>query len=133
MLHLRQIAVGGDLERFQSAALGLAPGAGGTPAGTPAPRVEKAKKVVPLAKQVTNKISSGSSKLTELMAWEAKVKDNQTLFPSFDLSLFFFLDLKGLCLNTTTTKDTINGIINLFLSPSKKHLEVCYPSFWVPK
>ena len=94
MLHLRQIAVGGDLERFQAAGLGLAPGA---PSDTRAPRVEKVKKVVPLAKQVTNKISSGSSKLTELMAWEAKVKDNQTLFPSFDLSFFFFLDLTGLC------------------------------------
>ena len=85
LMHLRQIAVGGDLERFQAAGLGLQPGAGGTPSGAPAPRAEKVKKVVPLAKQVTNKISSSSSKLTELMAWEAKVSDNKTLFPSFDL------------------------------------------------
>ena len=88
-MHPRQIAVGGDLERFQATGLGMQPGAGGTPSGTTAPRAEKVKKVVPLSKQVTSKISSSSSKLTELMAWEAKVSDNKTLFPSFD-SLYFF-------------------------------------------
>ncbi|CAL1168542.1 unnamed protein product, partial [Cladocopium goreaui] len=61
---IMQIAVGGDLERFQAAGLGLQPGAGGTPAGAPAPRAEKVKKVVPLAKQVTNKISSSATLLT---------------------------------------------------------------------
>ena len=53
-----------------------APGDGQTPT-VPA---EKTKKVVPLSKQLTNKISSSSSKLTELMAWEAKVIDNKVLF-----------------------------------------------------
>eukprot|EP00435_Cladocopium_sp_Y103_P040323 s1097_g10.t5 len=66
----QQIAVGGDLGRFQAVGLGgMTPGS--TPS-TPAPKGEKQKKVVPLSKQVTNKISSSSAKLTELMAWEAK-------------------------------------------------------------
>lgn len=78
-MHLRQVAVGGDVSQFQAMGLGVhthAPGAGQTPT-VPS---EKTKKVVPLSKQITNRISSSSSKLTELMAWEAKVTDNKVLF-----------------------------------------------------
>lgn len=78
--YLRQSVAGGDLARFQSVGLGLGDGgAGNAPEGPKVP-LEKPKKVVPLSKQLTNKISSGSSKLTELMAWEAKVADNKTLY-----------------------------------------------------
>ena len=59
--------------------LGMQPGGDpgkSMPAGLP----EKTKKVTPISKQVTNKISSSATKLTELMAWESKVKDNTALF-----------------------------------------------------
>ena len=73
----------GDIGKFQTAGLGMQPGS--TPSTAPA-RVEKQKKVVPLSKQVTNKISSSSAKLTELMAWEAKVQDNKVLYLSFEFN-----------------------------------------------
>lgn len=75
----RQVAVAGDIGRFQSAGLGLQPG-GAVPGGAPPAPVGKKPKVVPLSKQLTNKISSSSTKLTELMAWEAKVTDNTVLY-----------------------------------------------------
>ena len=68
-----------DVAQFQAMGLGVharAPGEG-QPSTVP---TEKPKKVVPISKQLTNKISSSSSKLTELMAWEAKVTDNKVLF-----------------------------------------------------
>lgn len=78
--HLRQSVAGGDLARFQAVGLGLgAEGAGNETEGPKVPS-EKPKKHVPLSKQLTNKISSSSTKLTELMAWEAKVADNKTLY-----------------------------------------------------
>ena len=60
------------------------------PGGSPPAPVEKPKKVVPLSKQLTNKISSSSTKLTELMAWEAKVTDNNVLYLIFDFLLYYF-------------------------------------------
>ena len=78
--HLRQSVAGGDLGRFQAVGLGLgAEGAGNAPEGPQVPS-EKPKKNVPLSKQLTTKISSSSTKLTELMAWETKVADNKTLY-----------------------------------------------------
>ena len=87
-LQLRQVAAGGDVGRFQSVGLGVQP-----------PPVEKNKKVVPLSKQLTNKISTSSTKLTELMAWEAKVTDNNVLYLIFDftqflIGSFFFASIK---------------------------------------
>ena len=80
-MHLRQVAAGGEIGKFQASGLGVQPG---VTSSTPPPKVEKQKKAVPLSKQVTNKISSSSAKLTELMAWEAKVLDNKVLYLSFD-------------------------------------------------
>ena len=77
--HLRQIAVGPDVSQFQAMGLGVHASAHGA-SEPPMVPPEKTKKVVPLPKQLTNKISSSSSKLTELMAWEAKVADNKVLF-----------------------------------------------------
>ncbi|CAL1141803.1 unnamed protein product [Cladocopium goreaui] len=75
-----QIAVGGEIEKLQSMGLGMQPGGGGN--SVPAAPTEKPKKVTPISKQVTNKISSSSAKLTELMAWESKIKDNTVLSPT---------------------------------------------------
>ena len=69
--------MGNDIDKFQTAGLGMQPGTGN--AGAPPAPVEKPKKVTPLSKQMTNKISSSATKLTELMAWEAKVTDNTAL------------------------------------------------------
>jgi len=71
--------VGNDIGRFQAVGLGMQPGQASNTGGPPPPPTEKPKKVIPLSKQVTNKISSSSTKLTELMAWEAKVSDNKAL------------------------------------------------------
>ena len=57
----------------------MQPGQASNTGGPPPPPTEKPKKVIPLSKQVTNKISSSSTKLTELMAWEAKASDNKAL------------------------------------------------------
>ena len=97
-LQLRQVAAGGDVGRFQSVGLGVQPG-GVVPGSTTPPPVEKTKKVVPLSKQLTNKISTSSTKLTELMAWEAKVTDNNVLYLIFDftqflIGSFFFVSIK---------------------------------------
>lgn len=91
ILYLRQIAVGNDLAAFQSG--GLGPGRGTDPSGdNKLPQGgPKQKKVVPLSKQISNKISSSSSKLAELMAWESKVTDNTTLFPGIVLKLALIL------------------------------------------
>lgn len=69
--------MGGEIEKLQSMGLGMQPGGGGN--SVPAAPTEKPKKVTPISKQVTNKISSSSAKLTELMAWESKIKDNTVL------------------------------------------------------
>ena len=90
--HLRQIAVGGDLAKFQSDGVGsMTPAATSQPDGSdPKPPPVKGKRQVPLGKQVSNKLSSSSSKLTELLAWEAKVTDNQTLYLVFVYIVHFF-------------------------------------------
>ena len=80
------------MERFQAVGLGMQPGQGASPGGPPPP-TEKPKKVTPLSKQVTNKISSSSAKLTELMAWEAKVSDNKTLSLFTDTKIHFSICL----------------------------------------
>ena len=76
---LRQIAVGNELASLQSAAPGLSAGAaaGGKP---PPPPPKKEKKTPPIPKQLSTKISSSSSKLTECMAWETKISDNTALW-----------------------------------------------------
>ena len=112
----RQVAVAGDIGRFQSAGLGLQPG-GAVPGGSPPAPVEKPKKVVPLSKQLTNKISSSSTKLTELMAWEAKVTDNTVLYLIFDFLLYYFFSFSHMCLlagdHITLKKNTLKSPRNM--------------------
>jgi len=85
----RQVVVGNDVDKFQSSGLGMQPGGSGNGGAPPAP-VEKIKKVIPLSKKVTNKISSSATKLTEVMAWEAKVADNT--------ALSIFVETKTFCM-----------------------------------
>ena len=81
------------MAKFNSGAIGaLGAGMANASGAPPPPPPEKQKKVQPLSKQVTNKISSSSSKLTELMAWQAKVTDNKVLSLSL---LRNFLNKKG--------------------------------------
>ena len=49
--------------------------------GLPLPPSGK-KRVAPMSKQLSSKISSCSTKLTEIMAWDAKIKDCTTLYLS---------------------------------------------------
>ena len=66
------------MHQFQSGLPAVASGSG--TGGVPPPGdIPKPKKSVPYAKQLSSKISTSSAKLTELMAWEAKVKDCTTL------------------------------------------------------
>ena len=90
MSYPRQVAVGNDVGKFQKSGLGMQPGSSGN--GTAPAPVEKTKKVTPISKQVTNKISSSATKLTELMAWEAKVTDN-TVLPLFIKTTTYFLGI----------------------------------------
>ena len=53
--------------------VGNSASAGGQGGGQPEPR--KGKPPPPLAKQVASKIQSSAGKLTEMSAWEAKVRD----------------------------------------------------------
>ena len=77
-IYLRQIATGPQMHQFQSGLPAVASGSG--TGGVPPPGdIPKPKKAVPYAKQLSSKISTSSAKLTELMAWEAKVKDCTTL------------------------------------------------------
>jgi len=86
---LRQIAVGNELASLQSAAPGLSAGAaaGGKP---PPPPPKKEKKTPPIPKQLSTKISSSSSKLTECMAWETKISDNTALWLDWIWICFFW-------------------------------------------
>ena len=77
----RQIAVNPNLSRmqnplaYQRAPAGATGGTGGEDTGTAKPK-SKTKKEVPVTKKVATNISTCSSKLTELMTWESKVKDS---------------------------------------------------------
>lgn len=69
--------MGPDMARFQSGLPSLGRPGGGE--ADPQRPITKPKKVVPVAKQLSNKISACSTKLTEIMAWESKVKDCTSL------------------------------------------------------
>lgn len=77
-LWVRQIAMGTHMAQFNNnpVPVGQPAGEGGDGTIPPGP---KSKKTVPLAKQLQNKISTSSSKLTEIMAWDSKIKDCTTL------------------------------------------------------
>lgn len=76
--------MGGNMGRFQAAAAGSGLADSGPVAGRdgqpPPPAPVKEKKKQPIAKQMSSKISTASSKLTELMAWKAKVSECTALF-----------------------------------------------------
>ena len=68
------------MPNFNKAAVSLAyPKAAGVEAPTVPAAKEKRKP--PMAKQMSSKISTASSKLTEVMAWTAKVQETTTLCP----------------------------------------------------
>ena len=82
-IHPRQAAVGTHMTQFQSNGMHLPSGGPNAPQQLPAPPPEK--KRPPLSKQISSKISNSSSKLTEIMAWHAKVQDCTTLWPNPNL------------------------------------------------
>lgn len=84
--------MGANMEKFQASGVGLASNAAGN---VPPQMAEpKQKRKPPIAKQVSSKISSASSKLTELMAWRAKVNDCSSLSPNLLQGFVAELDSK---------------------------------------
>ena len=84
---MRQLATAGEIGRLQSTALGLHAGGGSgeqpsTPAGPGQQQQppKKEKKPVNLQRLVASKIAMLSSKNTEIMAWEARIKESDKLF-----------------------------------------------------
>ncbi|CAL1167635.1 unnamed protein product [Cladocopium goreaui] len=113
-----QVAAGGEIGKFQASGLGVQPG---VTSSTPPPKVEKQKKAVPLSKQVTNKISSSSAKLTELMAWEAKVQDNKVL--SETLLNGFKNELNARKTAIATAKTGLEGVYAQILGKSDPEIQ----------
>ena len=75
----RQVAAAGEISRFTSSGSCLTEKQEpGDDQRTP-PQEPKVKKTPTLQKQISSKISSCSSKLTEIMAWEAKLKEMPAL------------------------------------------------------
>jgi hypothetical protein len=77
----RSATMGTYMTQFQNAGVGLASNAAGDAEKQQMPP-PKEKKKPPLTKQISSKISSGSGKLTEVMAWKAKVQDCTTMSSS---------------------------------------------------
>ena len=76
----RSAAMGPYMTQFQNAGVGLASAPAGN--GDHQPPPPKEKKKPPLARQIATKISAGSARLTEVMAWRAKVQDCTTMSSS---------------------------------------------------
>ena len=83
---MRQLATAGEIGRLQSTALGLHAGGGGEPSNPggpdqPPPQQPKKEKRPPnMQRLVASKIAMLSSKNTEIMAWEARIKESEKLF-----------------------------------------------------
>lgn len=110
----RSAAMGPHMTQFQNAGLGL----GSTPAGDgeTQPPPPKEKKKPPLAKQISTKISAGSARLTEVMAWKAKVQDCTSMSSSWIEVTFERVPLNTWLVGSCTA--TISG------------LQICWMGFW---
>lgn len=51
-------------------------GGGGAGEGPPEPKAQPKKKAVPLSKKLSSNIATCSQKLTEILGWQSKLKDN---------------------------------------------------------
>lgn len=72
---LRQHAFGSKLAQIQASYDG-GQGAGGGGGGPELP--ENQKKTKPLSKRLSTAISQCSSKMTDVLAWQSKIKENKT-------------------------------------------------------
>lgn len=70
---------GGGLEKLQAVSFGAEPTGptGGNGGGGPGGGDEKKNKVKPMSKKISTALSQTSSKMTEILAWQAKLQENK--------------------------------------------------------
>ncbi len=69
---------GGALEKLKAVSFGAEQAAGGGGGGTGLPQDDPKKpKVKPMSKKLSGAISQSSSKMTEILAWQAKLQENK--------------------------------------------------------